>query len=88
MSINNEPDWANWENHLFSPKKSGDDDIGAEDPMRMTEYDLKTVEDVLNKARDIGKRVFGEEASVGTALDIYDRLMAYKINRVQLDSAE
>lgn len=78
-----EPNWANWENELFSERKS--DDTGADDPMRLTDYDLKTVEDVLIKARDIGKRVFGEDASTGTALDIYDRLMAYKINRAQLN---
>lgn len=63
-----------------------DEDDGADDQMEPTAHDLKIVEAMLKKSVEIHKAVFGEDAQPGTCMDIYDRIMAYRINRLTVKS--
>lgn len=85
-----EPDWANWEQQLFGSEPAeevGEHVLPAQvhDDFRPGLHDLAVVQDVLVEALKMARFVFGEGVSVGTALDVFDRIMAYRINRLAVN---
>lgn len=84
-----EPDWANWEQQLFGVESANEDGDHVlpervHDDSRPDLHDLAVVQDVLVEALKMARYVFGEGVSIGTALDVFDRIMAYRINRLSL----
>lgn len=86
-----EPDWDNWEQQLFGnneedPELRGPDGEvipdGEPDPCEPDGHDLDVVEQILRCAQKITGSVFGREATIGTVLDLYDRIIAYRLNRL------
>jgi hypothetical protein len=75
-------DWDNWEQQLFDKEPVGK--VGP-DKMKPAIDDVKVVDAMMGKAVEICKKHFGGVPAPGTVLDVYDRIMAYRINRLSVN---